>query len=133
MYGVALLRWVILRYSSSGHGTHVINLGLDPDNSHLDVILDGEFVARNQGWTKSENGTITITGAYSNVTLWYIKHPEPAQEDSFLSEHYLLVGSTIFLAIIVILAAAIKYRKREVSSSLNKTETTINEKAAGDK
>ena len=131
-YGVALLEWVIFRYSISGQGTQVINLGFDPDNSQLDVILDGEFAARNQGWTKSDDGTLTITGSNSNVTLWYIGHPEPSEDDSFLSEHYLLIVSIAFLAVIVVLAVVIKYRKRKVSLPLNKTEaTSIPEKALG--
>lgn len=131
-YGVALLEWVILAYTVSGHGTQVINLGLDPDNSQLDVILDGNFAARNQGWTKSDDGTLTIAGSYSNVTLWYIGHPEPSEEDSFLSEHYLMIVSIAFFAVIVVLAVVIKQRKREVSAPLNKTNVRSNpEKALG--
>ncbi len=114
-YGVAVLRWVILPYTVSGQGTQVINLGFDPDNSQLDVILDGNFAARNQGWIKADDGTLTIIGSYSNVTLWYIEHPEPSEDDSFLSEHYVVIGSTGFLAVIVVLAVAVNYRKREVS------------------
>ena len=110
-YGVALLKWIILRYSISGQGTQVINLGFDPNNGQLDVILDDEFAARNQGWTKTDDGTITITGSYSNVTLWYIEYPEQPKDISFLDEHYLVIGSTGFLAVIVLLAVAVKHRK----------------------
>ena len=133
-YGVALLKWVILRYSISGQGTQVINLGFDPDNGQLDVILDGNFAARNQGWTKADDGTITITGSYSNVTLWYIEHPEPSEDDSFLSDHYVVIGSTGFLAVIAVLAVIIRQRKREVDSPLNKTDVTSNreEEAGGE-
>ena len=132
LYGVALLKWVILPYTVSGQGSQVINLGFDPDNSQLDVILDGSFAARNQGWTKADDGTLTITGSYSNVTLWYIAHPEPSEDDSFLSEHYVVIGSAGFLAVTVVLAAVINYRKKEVDSPLNKTNFTTNpEEAAG--
>jgi hypothetical protein len=133
-YGVALLRWVILRYSILGQGTQVINLGFDPDNGQLDVLLDGNFAARNQGWTKDDEGTITVTGSYSNVTLWYIRHPEHSEDDSFLSDHYVVIGSTGFLAVIVVLAVIIRQRNREVSSPLNNTKVTpAHEEVAGGK
>jgi hypothetical protein len=111
-YGAALLKWIILRYSISGQGTQIINLGFDPKNGQLDVILDGEFAARNQGWTKTDDGTITITGSYSSVTLWYIEYPEQPKDASFLDEHYLVIGSTGFLAVIVLLAVAVRHRKK---------------------
>jgi hypothetical protein len=111
-YGVALLKWIILRYSISGQGTQVINLGFDPNKGQLDVILDNEFAARNQGWTKTDDGTITITRTYSRVTLWYIEHPEQPKDVNFLDEHYLVIGSTGFLAVIVLLTVAIKHRKK---------------------
>ena len=111
-YGVAVLRWVILHYTVSGQGTQVINLWFDPDNSQLDVILDGNFAARNHGWTKSDDGPITITGSYSNVTLWYIEYPEQPEDSAFLNEHYLVIGSTGFLAAIVLLTAVVRHRKK---------------------
>ena len=111
-YGVALLKWIILRYSISGQGTQVINLGFDPNKGQLDVILDNEFAARNQGWTKTDDGTITITRTYSRVTLWYIQHPEHPEDVSFLDEHYMVIGSTGFLAVILLLTLAVKHRKK---------------------
>jgi hypothetical protein len=115
-----------LRYSVSGQGSQVINLGFDPDHGQLDVILNGNFVARNQGWTKDDDGTIKITGSYQNVTLWYIAHPEPSENTSYLNEHYILVGSTGFLTVTVILAAIFKHRKKEAEKQLNTTYITSN-------
>jgi len=111
-YGVALLKWIILRYTISGQGTQVINLGFDPNKGQLDVILDDQFAARNQGWTKTDDGTLIIMGTYSRVTLWYIEYPEQPEDASFLDEHYLVIGSTGFLAVIVLLAVVVKYRKK---------------------
>jgi len=125
-YGVAVLEWVILRYFISGQGTQVINLGLDPDNGQLDVILDGNFAPRNQDWTKAEDGTLTITGSHSNVTLWYIRNPEPSESDSLLTEHNILLGSTGFFAFIVFLAVIIKKHKSEVRTSFNRINLTSN-------
>ena len=112
MYGRETLKWVIFSYAVSGSGSQVINLGFNPGNSELDVILDGEFAARNQRWTKSSEGTLTITGSYSNVTLWYIGHPEKTEGVSLLNEHYLVIGSTGFLAVIILLAAIVMHRKK---------------------
>jgi len=112
-YGVALLEWTILRYSISGHGTQAINLGLPLDNGQLDVILDDNYAPKNQDWTKAEDGTVTITGSHSNVTLWYFKNPEPSETDTVVTEHNILLGSAGFLAVIVCLAFIINQRKRE--------------------
>ena len=75
---------------------------------------------------KDDNGTIKITGPYQNVTLWYIEHPEPSENNSFLNEHYVLVGSTGFLAVSLIFAAIFKNRKKEADNQTNKTYVTSN-------
>ena len=113
-YGKETLKWVIIRYTISGQGTQTINLGVNTNNGQLDVILDGEFIGRNQGWTKSKDGTLTITGAKENVRLWYIGYPDYLEESNdFLNQHSLLIGSISFFSIIIILAAFIGYRKKE--------------------
>jgi hypothetical protein len=111
-YGKAILKWKIIPYTVSNRGKQIIDLGVDTNGGHLDVILDGEFVGRNQGWTISNDGTVTITGATSNVTLWYIGFPEYLETEDFLSGHSVLIGSTSFFALTLVLAVFVAYRSK---------------------
>lgn len=104
--------WVLFSYTVQGDGTQVINLGLDPLAGHIDVILDGEFIGLNHGWTRSPDGTISVTAPVSNITLWYYGHPESyLQESNFFDDHYVVLGSTFSLAVIVGLATVITRKK----------------------
>ena len=114
-YGEAILKWVILRYTVSGEGTQIINIGFDPNNGQLDVIIDGEFIGRNQGWTRSIDGTLTITNAADSVTIWYIGYPEPDENKALLDQHSVLIGSTFFISSIILLSVFISKRKSEVN------------------
>ena len=114
-YGEAILKWVILRYTISGEGTQIINLGFDANNGQLDVIIDGEFVGRNQGWTRSNDGTLTITNAADRVTIWYIGYPEPDENKTLLDQHSVLIGSTFFISSIILISIFITKRKSEVN------------------
>ncbi len=109
------VKWVIFSYTVLGHGTQVFNLGLNPDKGQLDAILNGEFVGRTHGWTRSPDGTITITGATANVTLWYYGYPDSYKDSSnFFDEHSVVISSTFSVVIVVFLAAVITKRKKEL-------------------
>lgn len=113
-YGEAILKWVIMRYTVSTQGIQIINLGFDAKNGQLDVIIDGEFIGRNLGWSLSTDGTFTITEATENVTLWYIGYPELKTKVNFLDEHYVLIGSGFFISSIVVFSVFITQRKRKL-------------------
>ena len=114
-YGEAILKWVIMRYTVSNEGTQIINIGFDPNNGQLDVIIDSEFIGRNQGWTRSIDGTLTITNAADSVTIWYIGYPEPDENKTLLDQHSVLIGSTFFISSIILLSVFITKRKSEVN------------------
>ena len=114
-YGEAILKWVIMRYTVSDEGTQIINIGFDPNNGQLDVIIDGEFIGRNQGWTRSIDGTLTITNAADSVTIWYIEYPELDENKTLLDQHSVLIGSTFFISSIILLSVFITKRKSEVN------------------
>ena len=112
------VKWVIFTYTVLGQGTQIFNLGLDPKRGQLDVILNGEFIGRNQGWIRAPDGTITITRAATNVTLWYNGYPDSYKDNVNLFDgHYVVICSTGFVAIIVVLAAVIgrKRKRGEIS------------------
>jgi hypothetical protein len=115
-YGESILKWVILRYTIYGKGTQIINLGFDANNGQLDVIIDGEFVGRNQGWTRSNDGTLTITNAADTVTIWYIGYPEPDENRTLLDQHSVLFGSIFFISSIILISVFITKRKSEVNT-----------------
>jgi len=107
------VKWVIFTYTVLGHGTQKFNLGLDPKRGQLDVILNGEFIGRNHGWTRAPDGTVTITQATANVTLWYNGYPDSYKDNvNFFDGHYVVIGSTCSVAIIVVLAAFITQKRK---------------------
>ena len=100
--------WVLFTYSVEGSGKQVFNLGLDPKKGQLDAILDGEFIGLNHGWTRSSDGTITVTADVSNVTLWYYGYPESfTGESNFLDDHYLVISSTCWMVLVLVVVAVI--------------------------
>lgn len=133
-YGETLLKWVILRYTVSGEGSQTINLGFDPNNGQLDVIIDGEFIGRNQGWTRSIDGTLTIRNAVESVTVWYIGYPETVGNVTFFDQHYVLIGSVFFVSFIVLLSFFINKRKNKENfrSKTNQKISTPNAIAVGE-
>jgi hypothetical protein len=115
------VKWVIFSYMVLGQGTQVFNLGLDPKEGQLDAILDGEFIGLNHGWSRAPDGTLTITAATTNVTLWYYGYPESyTQKGEFVDEHSVVIGSTFSVAVIVALAIVITRKKKNDENNLMK-------------
>lgn len=107
------VKWVIFTYTVLGQGTQVFNLGIDPNEGQLDAILDGEFIGLNHGWTRASDGSLTITAAATNVTLWFYGYPESyIEKGDFFEEHSVVVSSTFSVAIIVALAIVITRKKK---------------------
>ncbi len=99
-------------YTVEGHGTQSVNLGFDLQQGQIEAILDGEWIGLNHGWTRSADGIITVTALVNNVTLSYYGHPQSYLDDPDLfDDHYVVLGSTFSLAVVVGLTTFIHYKK----------------------
>ena len=109
-----------LRYTVVGRGVQVFNMDIDPKGGGWEVISNGSYMGKNDGWHLSSDGTLTVTGATANVTLIYYGFPESFREsgDSFnqpiLKQHSIVIITTIAVAITIILVVATRTRKNEL-------------------
>jgi hypothetical protein len=105
---------VFFPYTVEGQGTQSVNLGFDLQQGQIEAILDGEWIGLNHGWTRSLDGTITVTAAVSNVTLSYYGHPQSyLDEPDLFEDHYVVIGSTFSLAVVVGLATVVRHKKEK--------------------
>lgn len=106
-------RWFFLSYTVIGLGTQTFELGLDPSRGEWGVVFNGDFTGITHGWNLSPDGNLIITGATANVTLTYFGYPNSFLESTDdVNQHYILIGSTLFLAAVVALSATITMRKK---------------------
>jgi hypothetical protein len=119
-----------LRYTVVGQGVQVFYLGIDPKGGDWGVTFNGIYMGKNDGWSLSPDGTLTVTGATANVTLTYYGFPNSFREDEdgfnqpILKQHSIVIVITIVVAITIILAVAVRTRKtepRELDSENGKT------------
>jgi hypothetical protein len=100
-------------YSVEGDGIQSVNLGFNLQQGKLEAILDGEWIGLNHGWTRSSDGTVTVTAQVSNVTISFYGHPESyLDEPDLFEDHYVVISSTFSLVVIVVLATVIRRNKR---------------------
>jgi hypothetical protein len=109
-----------LRYAVSGNGKQSFNLGLASDGGDWSVIVNGEFIGKNRGWSLLPDGTLTVTNIVENVTLAYYGFPisyvesENGSTQSFLNEHSVAITTIVVGAITSVVAITIytKNKKR---------------------
>jgi hypothetical protein len=105
-----------LRYVVEGQGTQTLNLGDISRSGRWSVILNGVFVAENNGWKILPDGTLTVTGATANVSVSYYYYPESFDDRSsqpFFEQHSVSILATAAAAITVVLAVAIAIKTRK--------------------
>jgi len=119
---------MLLTYTVEGHGTQILNLGVNPTqsgisaNAEWDVIFGTRnFAEEGNGWYLSHDGTLTITGATAgNVTVMHytFSYLGNAQNLSFYQQHSVATIVAVAAAVIVAVAVAIKVRTREPSAKM---------------
>ena len=117
-FGGALVRNARIRYTVIGQGIQVFYLGLDPKGGDWNVVFNGVYMGKNDGWSLSPDGTLTVTEAPGNVTLSFYGFPGSfggggeGFNESFLTQHHVVIITTVAVATTVLLATVIKTRKR---------------------
>jgi len=107
-----------LRYSVEGQGRQTFNIGLDPKGGEWSVVFDGVFMGEGDGWNASPDGTLTILGATSDVTIWYFVFPDSRRinENSnppFYQQHSVAIVTSVALAMTVILTSAVRRKNKK--------------------
>ncbi len=107
-----------LRYVVSGQGKQIFNLGVLPKEGEWSVTFNGVFMAKNDVWGISPDGTVTVAGATSltNVTITCYGVPPSLRDSSnqpFYQQRSVVIVTAIAVAITVILAVAIRIKRKE--------------------
>jgi hypothetical protein len=119
-------RGALFSYKVEGQGKQTFNIGVPLAPGEWSVLLEDEFKGQGDGWSVSPDATLTITGAKSNVTIWYFGFPESFNPDAnqpFYIEHSVAIATAAALAITVTFALAVR-RKNQNTSDKNGLTTT---------
>ncbi len=111
-----------IRYTVVGQGKQTFNFGAIPKSGIWNVVIDGVFLGQENGWTVSDQGTVTVTGAasQSNVSIIYYIYPDSfvaLLEKPFLERNSVAIATAIALTATAVLAITVrKWRQsKEIS------------------
>ena len=103
-----------LVYRVKGNGTQAFILELNPNNGAYAVIIDGKFESLNHGWKLSQEGNPIVTGAKEFASIFYYGYPESyINRTDSIEEHSVLIVSTVFFVLIIILTSLVAIRKNQ--------------------
>jgi hypothetical protein len=108
----------LLRYRVEGQGKQTFNLGLDPERGEWSVVFDEVYMGEGDGWNVSSDGTLTVTGATSSVTIWYYGFPESlidggSSNQPLYEQHSVACATAVAVAITLTFAIAIRIRNQK--------------------
>ena len=108
----------LLSYRVEGQGKQTFNLGLDPERGEWSVVFDEVYMGEGDGWNVSPDGTLTVTGATSSVTIWYYGFPESIIDDGssnqpLYEQHSVTCATAVAVALTLTFAIAIKIRNQK--------------------
>jgi len=126
-----------LRCSVVGEGTQVFDLGLDPKGGDWNVIHNGVYIGKNNGWSLSPDGVLELEGLTGNVSLYYYGFPSSFVgeaddfDQSFLNRHSVVIIASLVLVVIVVLAVALRPKRKklkpiELDERVNQNCTKVN-------
>lgn len=106
-----------LRYNVTGQGKQTFNLGILANYGEWTVTFNGVYVAKNDKWNISPDGTITVTGATSltNITITCYGLPPSLRDLSnqpFYQQHSVAILTAITMTITIIAAATITIKRK---------------------
>ena len=99
-----------LNYTVIGVGVQKVSLGYGNGNGNLgpDVYIDGENRTQGSGWFLLNNGWLEVTGATSNVSIYYPPNPALYNLPPPIAETVAAQSNLYFFAILAgIIAAAV--------------------------
>ncbi|MGA3288952.1 MAG: hypothetical protein ABSD42_01765 [Candidatus Bathyarchaeia archaeon] len=116
-----------LNYTVKDVGTQTVNLnnGYTNNIGHLNctVYIDGENRTQGDGWTLSNDGWVTVTGATSNVSIYYPPIPAPnnlpppiavaPSNPLTINAVFLFVAVVTTLVLIVSVATVLMFRREK--------------------
>ena len=107
-----------LRYRVEGQGKQTFNINLDPERGEWSVVFDEVYMGEGDGWSSSPDGTLTITGATSNVTIWYYGFPSSIIDDGssnqpFYEQHSVICATAVAIAVTLTFAIVVRIRNQK--------------------
>lgn len=113
VFSTATVGALLLSYIVVGHGSQTFNLGFNSTVGGWSVIFNNnDFRAQNDGWHVSPDSTLTITGATSNVTIFYYNFPDAlganTSNQPFYKQHSVAITTAIVVTVAVVLTAIIR-------------------------
>jgi len=116
-FNITVIEGLQLRYVVEGKGKQVLNLGLSAEEGwEWSVAFNGAFVGEGDGWTIFSDGTLVVTGASGNVSIFYFNSfgsSVPSSNLPFYQQHSVAIIITAAVAATVIVAVVIKVNNRK--------------------
>ncbi len=112
---------VQLKYTVEGKGKQVLNLGLGPQEEGWEwsIAFNNVFIGEGDGWNILHNGTLVVTGATGNVSIYdffyFFGSNAPNSNLTFYQQHSVAIIITVAVAATVIVAVVIKVNSRKHS------------------
>lgn len=124
----------LLNYRVEGQGKQTFNMGLDPKGGSWSVIFNEVFIGEGEGWNASPDGTLTITGATSNVTLWFFDFPDSlvsnVNANQPLYQHSVAIATAVALALTVTSAIVIRRINQKNENKVGQNGLVRNKQAS---
>lgn len=122
-------RGAFLSYKVEGQGKQTFNMGVPLTEGEWSVLLEDEFKGQGDGWNVSPDATLTITGAKTNVTIWFFGFPESFnvgdENKPFYIEHSIAIAIAAALALTVTFAVAVRRKNQDRSSKNGFTKSML--------
>ena len=109
-----------LGYAVEGKGKQVLNLGLGSEEEDWEwsVAFNGVFIGEGDGWNILRDGTLVVTGATGNVSIFDFEsfgNSAPSSNLPFYQQHSVAIIITVAVAATVVVAVVIKVNSRKHS------------------
>jgi len=107
-----------LRYTVVGLGKQTFNFGFVVKEESWSVVLNGRFMAENEGYQVSPDQTITVTGATANASISYynldaLGGTADSSNLPFYQKHSVAIATGVAVTVAIVLTVIIRRRNQE--------------------